>query len=574
MRYKYDIAFLFALAAIFYAFYCDAIISKEFTAQRHYADRITEGDLISFPFRNFSQQDVEAYTLRGNFHSASDQNIDARFRFDDEILSIRLNAHALNLDEIKQQYGVQQLLYTADGYIIPLPLKTGDNIIEVISRDFGDELIFQIERVSGLVDYLKLSLVVLSLGLLAYGSFTDTAQPRRLHYYLCASIGYCFVLLLQLIKDHPFILDEFYHYLQLLSIEDRGELHEGVTPLPGYHFFLLAWATIFDQFSLAFFRYINVGIAIFSLGTFLFAARGTGEKSLRGKTLQYLFFPLLLPLFFLVYTDVLSMALVLLCMGFLLRDKYHQAGLCAIAGVLVRQNNIIWLVFVGLYILWKKYRFDLRKTNLFTALKDNITVLLGGIAFALFVIVNGGVAMAVENAHPSFALHLGNVYFLLFCAFYLFLPLNIANTERVFSLLKNKRWVPPFCALCLAYFFFTFEVDYPFNENHLLVRNAILHYFTASPWLKLCFGLCAIYAALCIAVTDLYRKELLLLYPLALLYLMPSWVVEPRYAIAPLLLFNLFRQPAGPRIEFALTILFAATSLYIFLGYQTNGFIL
>ena len=72
----------------------------------------------------------------------------------------------------------------------------------------------------------------------------------------------------------------------------------------------------------------------------------------------------------------------------------------------------------------------------------------------------------------------------------------------------------------------------------------------------------------------LHRKELLLLYPLALLYLMPSWVVDPRYAISPLLLFNLFRRPASPRVEFALTMLFIATSLYIFLGYQTNKFIL
>ncbi len=47
MRYKYDIAFLLSLAAIFYAFYFDAVISKEFTAQRHYADHVTEGEVRS-----------------------------------------------------------------------------------------------------------------------------------------------------------------------------------------------------------------------------------------------------------------------------------------------------------------------------------------------------------------------------------------------------------------------------------------------------------------------------------------------------------------------------------------------
>ena len=182
--------------------------------------------------------------------------------------------------------------------------------------------------------------------------------------------------------------------------------------------------------------------------------------------------------------------------------------------------------------------------------------------------------MAVEHAHPSYTLHLSNVYFSLFCVFLLFLPLNITNAAKIFGLLNNKRSLLPFFALCLAYFFFTFEIDYPFNDNRLLARNNLLHYFTASAWLTLCFGLCVIYAALSIAVTKLHRQELLLLYPLALLYLMPSWVVEPRYAIAPLLLFNLFRRPTSPRVEFALTMLFIATSLYIFLGYQTNKFIL
>ena len=122
MRYKYDIAFLFSLAAIFYAFYFDAVISKEFTAQRHYADRVTEGEVISFPFRNLSQQDVLAYTIKGNFHSTSAQIIDARFKFDDEILAINLNGHSLDLDEAKRKYGAQRLLYTPDGYVIPFGL--------------------------------------------------------------------------------------------------------------------------------------------------------------------------------------------------------------------------------------------------------------------------------------------------------------------------------------------------------------------------------------------------------------------------------------------------------------------
>ena len=49
-----------------------------------------------------------------------------RFKFDDEILAINLNGHSLDLDLIKQEYGVQQLLYTPDGYMISLCLEIGD----------------------------------------------------------------------------------------------------------------------------------------------------------------------------------------------------------------------------------------------------------------------------------------------------------------------------------------------------------------------------------------------------------------------------------------------------------------
>ena len=126
----------------------------------------------------------------------------------------------------------------------------------------------------------------------------------------------------------------------------------------------------------------------------------------------------------------------------------------------------------------------------------------------------------------------------------------------------------------MLFFFYTFEADYPFNYNRLLLRNNLLHWVVADPWRKLAFGLCAAYAALSIAVTELKREHLFLLYPLALLYLLPSWVIEPRYLIAPLVLFNIFRKPRRPQVEFALVILFIAAALYIFFGYQGNSFIL
>ena len=50
----------------------------------------------------------------------------------------------------------------------------------------------------------------------------------------------------------------------------------------------------------------------------------------------------------------------------------------------------------------------------------------------------------------------------------------------------------------------------------LLLYNNLLHFAVSDPWLKLSFGLCAVCTALSIAVTEMQREELLLLYPLAL----------------------------------------------------------
>ncbi|MBT4976789.1 MAG: hypothetical protein HOI20_17560 [Gemmatimonadetes bacterium] len=480
MKIKYDLVFLRSLTALFYAFLQNAIITETFTGQRFYEDLTTGDDLISFPFLSDSEPGVLAYAVKGTLHSESDQSIDARFKFDHEILAISLNGQALELREIKRAYGVEKLFYTEAGYVIPLALRSGKNTLEVGSHDFGDGVFFQIEIIRGIGDFIGLFCVTISLGLLIYCFIFDADRPNRLTYYLVAALSCCFLLLLRLINGHPFILDEFHHFLQLISLTQRGELYEGVTPLPGYHLLLTTFGLVFDQFSLLFFRLISFGIAVFS-----FVARSLGDY--RVQTLQYAFFPLLFPYFFLLYTEALSATLVLLCMGFLLRDRFHLAGALGILGVLVRQNNIIWLAFARLYILWHKYRFDLRRDNFGDALKDTSIALLGGIAFVVFVIANDGVAMAVSQAHPSYQLHPGNVYFLLFCAFFLFLPLNLDNAGHVYRLLKARIWVLPCCALCLLFFFFTFEVDYPFNFNRLLVRNNLLHWVVAEPWRKLAF---------------------------------------------------------------------------------------
>ena len=66
-------------------------------------------------------------------------------------------------------------------------------------------------------------------------------------------------------------------------------------------------------------------------------------------------------------------------------------------------------------------------------------------------------------------------------------------------------------------------------------------------------------------MTTLKRKELVLLYPLSIVLLLPSWIIEPRYHLVPILLFIVFRERQSRAVEFALIVLGIALSPATFL---------
>ena len=375
------------------------------------------------------------------------------------------------------------------------------------------------------------------------------------------------------IRDKGIMGDEGSYYNQAQDFMKRNfKLNHDFSTLPGYPAFLAVWGSIFSVTSIAGMRMFNLILSVFSIFVFLLLTKKVnGELSLV-RTIQYCFFPIIFPFFFLIYTDIFSLLLVLFAFYLLLKKKYDLAGIISILSIFVRQNNIIWLLFMCAYIYYENYKFTFNITSLKNWLKKCSVFIVGIIIFIAFIIMNKGFAVGDKGAHPAFSFHLGNVFFILFLFFFLFLPLNISNFKKIISLIrKNKKIIILILGIFLICIF-SFKNSHPYNSSDLtfFLRNRLLAYFTANTFRKVLFAMPIIYSVLSIIVTKLKRKSFYFIYPFALLYLLPSWLIEQRYYIIPFVLFMLFRKKQSKIVEYSTIILYVVSSLYLFYG-VVNG---
>jgi len=356
--------------------------------------------------------------------------------------------------------------------------------------------------------------------------------------------------------DAPLLVDERPHLAQIQAFHEGDfTLKPDVTTIPGFHYLLFGISRASGLEGKIGLRCIAFMFSI--LAVFIY-------WKLSKKPLPFLFLPLLFPFFFLLYTDVLTLVFILL--GFLLvqRKQYNLAALAAIAAILVRQSAIVWLVF----LLIQAYARE--QLSIAESVKKYWLFLVGILGFGIFVILNRGVSIGDFAAHPAFQIHLGNVYFLLFLCCFLFLPSIVDRRTEVIAQLR--RW-PLLLAFFLLYIF-TFQNTHPYNVDwtHYFIRNWLLVFFTQSIVHKVIFFIPVAIAILYLCATRLREKAFYALYPLTLLYLVPSWLIESRYYIPPITLFLLCRKEDSSRTRWMTTVLWAAVSLVLLHGMRNDLF--
>ena len=294
-------------------------------------------------------------------------------------------------------------------------------------------------------------------------------------------------------------------------------------------------------------RFFNFMVGLATVAAFYFSAKAQKARNPMANTLQFAFLPVAFPLFFLIYTDITSLLFVLLMVLSATQKRPRQAGLFGLISCLIRQTNVVWVAFVLIWSYveengwsWAPVKQTLGKYWVF---------LLTGALFFVFLVANRGVAIGDAGAHPATSLHLGNVFFLLFLCFFLFVPFFAARHREALSPLRTwPGWFGALRAVChvLARVLGRPSVQYAIVGALFAQRRP--HASSHPPGLEILFFVPVALAALWLRTVRL-RGHWWLLYPFTILFLLPAWLIEQRYYLIPLSLFLLAREPISRSVE-------------------------
>ena len=331
-----------------------------------------------------------------------------------------------------------------------------------------------------------------------------------------------------------------------------------------YRVILAGFVKLFGISSVGAVRFYSFVVSFLSVPVFYLVARKIDPASPGIRTLQYGFLPIVFQFFFLIYTDIPALLCLLLSLYFVLGNKPSWSAFWGLAALLIRQNSIPWLFlfFLLIYLADNGFSFTMEKIK--RHLEKNWFFLLIFILFIGFVIANHGVALGDRDMHPFPSFHMGNVYFSLFFFFFMFLPLNLSNAKDIWRHLRRDKFELVVLTAFFFFYFFTFREYHPYNYCFGFVRNHILYFLSSSPLRRTLFFLPVAYSVLSLRVTKFTRSYFYFLYPVTALYLMPSWLIEPRYYIVPFVLFELFREKRSASLEFSTLICFLIFSGWLF----------
>lgn len=413
------------------------------------------------------------------------------------------------------------------------------------------------------------------------------AVSRRRWQFLCGVLlaaAWGLVAVCACVRAHgsrALIGDERAHATQIGNfLHGHFQVVPTLTNIPGYHLLVAGLLTLAGHGTLAAMRVVNMCFAVSCVLVFYLLRRGLEARHAARAAAQFAFFPLLYPYGFLVYTDILSVALVLAALWATRRDRHLLSGVILVLAMLVRQNDVVWAGFLASLALWpvlqeahwQPWRMTRRILNI--AWPYVAVVVL----FAAYWAWNGAIVFSTAEAmiHPDMSFHWGNPFFCLFVAGVL-LPLQLGSGLRRFLHEARKRhwpWLLP--VVVFLVFVAGFKVDNFFNfvGPRYFIHNAILVAVTDNRWAWGGFGLIATVAACALAWTRFVVPQAWLLFPFAAFYLSASWLIEGRYTLIPLALWLVLRRQDGNIVERVTLVGWVVLAQYLALGVSGGHFML
>jgi alpha-1,2-glucosyltransferase len=368
--------------------------------------------------------------------------------------------------------------------------------------------------------------------------------------FLVVSIAACILL-----ASRPFIHDERLHWRQI-ALFLNGRFVNYLPMIAGYHAVVAGFARLTGLTSPVAVRLFNLVLGMLSIFVFYRAAHILDPGTAVRRAGLYYLIPILFPLFFLLYTEALSVLLILLAVWAYLRGRALLAGLMASVSILARQNNVVWLALLFVMTYYDQHGFRVNVRHLGSHLRECWTYLIGAVGFVVFVIVNRGVSIDASpepfemmTRQAQFAVHAENLFFSLVVIFAIWMPLLLARSVRLVTIRRPSRWLLLTVILAGALYMAFFAPNHPWNVRLPILGNTLLAFAQQSPARKLLLFIPMAIAICWLWTTPLARRSMYFLYVFWAVSLLPVWLVQPRYYVTPLVLLLLFRSREEPRIE-------------------------
>jgi alpha-1,2-glucosyltransferase len=370
-------------------------------------------------------------------------------------------------------------------------------------------------------------------------------------------------------------LDEYTHFTQieLFRHGDFRVLSDALTTIPGYHFLIAVLLKIFGADSFSATRLINSLFGLPAVIAFYCLRRDTVGRDDWLATAQFAVLPIFMLFIFMVQTDVLALALMLWAFWAAGRQHHWLAGACVLAAMCVRQNYVFWiglLAWPSVWTLWQQRS----AAALVKCVREVLPYIVVGGVFVVYWIVNGSVSLshAQTAMHPDFALHTGNLFYLMFVGMLLLPFACMASWRQFIADVRSRPWRILVPLVLATLYLGTFKVDHPYN---LLqppdLRDALLIRTRESALWYCGFGLVAVFGGIGLLWQKLLTKDAVAFWVVTALFLSLHWLIEQRYYLLPVSLLLAWRVPQSVTVERATLALWAPLAVLLFWGMMTGN---
>ncbi len=376
----------------------------------------------------------------------------------------------------------------------------------------------------------------------------------------------------------PLLSDEDTHHAQIQSfLHGDGAQNPHLTTFATYHWIIASGLGVIGSDALVSLRWLSgsLGLGLVSLFALIYARRVQGDlqtAALRAALIVVT--PILIPYLFLVFTDALGLAAVLALAWATQARRWWLAGLLGVLAIAIRQMNVAWVLWaLMLFVVRERPVLSLRAIA-WPVIVKALPLLLTLATFAGFVCWNHGVALGDRVSHPVGRLYDENVFFFLVVALIVLLPVHLMQAPAIVAMWRRHPWAWTLATIGIAaWFVLGFHASHHYNLALQYLHNDIVQWLNA-PMHRVIVTVPLVWTLMSLMAALDRSVESWIWLAATLLVLIPSWLVEHRYGIVPLALWQVLRVRFNTSTEWTLALWMVGLGVAGFLLTRSGSYFL